>query len=590
MNENNRHDPEMLTRIEALLSSGVASEIPAADQLAHTIPQANPDFQRTLEERLIEQLKVNLTGTGETDMAALTPTADHLTARKSLSYMPLTLAAAMLVIAVVGSILLIQRGKFPDTNTVVMLQAQPTPTPQNYINVVVAYQDLPRGYQFPKNLQKLADVVGYAPMPESVLPIDTLRESENGLNSLLGQVLKSDVFRQQAITAGVLAQDVTQLDNPTNFVMQPPPGRVSTSITLDLEEVLNSDLRRGDWVDLVASLLFADVDDEFQFISPDDTSMQISSAPPANAINLGNINVKNCAIDTPCSMTQTLVNNALILDISNPNNEDGSVMVTLAVQPDELPVVTWTLQANLPYILRPATPEIAQLPAYPGQIPFEMWLGDFNDDSIISDLSKLQQGDLVDVTFSFLLQAPEPQQSNTLQPENGWVITRMILSGIKLYKLGEGFNHPGEAATLLLTREDGTLLTALRNSTLPYAITITPSNAFDIPYRKLSDTQVSIDVPISAFADVSAGTDGTPVDIVVNLDFTTADTSTTDEASNTLLAVQRLAHNAQLLSWPNPQDAGDGEARATIALSQDDLPAVQWAIKAGLPLSLAPST
>src|SRR5690606_31100659 len=127
----------------------------------------------------------------------------------------------------------------PDTNTVVMLQAQPTPTPQNYINVVVAYQDLPRGYQFPKNLQKLADVVGYAPMPESVLPIDTLRESENGLNSLLGQVLKSDVFRQQAITAGVLAQDVTQLDNPTNFVMQPPPGRVSTSITLDLEEVLN---------------------------------------------------------------------------------------------------------------------------------------------------------------------------------------------------------------------------------------------------------------------------------------------------------------------------------------------------------------
>lgn len=43
--------------------------------------------------------------------------------------------------------------------------AGPTPTPIRFVNIVVALQNLPRGYRFPTTIEELQNVVAYFPWP-----------------------------------------------------------------------------------------------------------------------------------------------------------------------------------------------------------------------------------------------------------------------------------------------------------------------------------------------------------------------------------------------------------------------------------------
>ena len=71
------------------------------------------------------------------------------------------------------------------------------PTSIPLVNVVVALQNLPRGYQFPADVADLANIVGYMALPEAVIPVDALREDQDGLEQLAGRILKTDVYRHQ---------------------------------------------------------------------------------------------------------------------------------------------------------------------------------------------------------------------------------------------------------------------------------------------------------------------------------------------------------------------------------------------------------
>src|SRR5438128_99851 len=110
MNPNENHVSPLARKIDQLIETHQPTGIPAADDLVATIPQARPDFQQQLEDRLSAQIQ--FAAQGDKKLASITSTISN--PRRPRPYLPLTLAAAMLAVVIVGSFLLLQGGKKPD--------------------------------------------------------------------------------------------------------------------------------------------------------------------------------------------------------------------------------------------------------------------------------------------------------------------------------------------------------------------------------------------------------------------------------------------------------------------------------------------
>lgn len=665
MNPNENPDSKLIAQIDRRISEGQPSGIPLVDDLASTIPQPRPDFQQQLEDRLSAHYQLPQNGKGELDLVTHTPILDNRP-QKKWAFIPLTLAAAMLAVVIIGSIILSPNRGGSQQNLAVVLQATASPAPvvnvvialqnlprgyqfpgtidelagiagyypwpesaiapgmlredqqglerllgqelsndvfreqplisnlfvgglgenvpmyRNFlpgvaitvvplVNVVVPLQDLPRGYQFPTDIADLDNIVDYMTLPESAISLDALREDHNGLQQLSGRILKTEVYRQQPILQSLLADDVTQLTdlgNMTNFGI--PPGQASVLLPVSISEVIASGIRERDTVDLVVSMLFVDADETFQTVQPPGEVMDA----------LGSMDVSPpCPSAEPCTVTQTVVQNAMILNI-----EEGptDMMVTLIVSPEDMIAINWLLEANLPYILRRTIPESAQLPSYPGVIPDGMWLSEIPLEQIQSVAFNTQEGDLVDITFSFLWQGVQPEMSNTLLPENGRVFTTTILQSAKIYKLGESIGgDKKDILTLLLTEEDMALLSSLLKTTVPFAITLTPSNQAGLFTPYFTNDQLVVQIPASSLTGTEELTQiSTTVNIIAQVNFNGYDPADPNsfQLQGQNFVAQVVARDAQITA--------DRENSYSVTVSLDDLPSLQWALKAGLPLTV----
>ncbi len=84
-----------------------------------------------------------------------------------------------------------------------------TPTPIPFVDVVIAVQDLSRGYRFPDTMDELQKVVAYVPIPEEAVPRDALtRWGVRDRDGLLGKTVTTDVYREQPIRRGMVAEGV----------------------------------------------------------------------------------------------------------------------------------------------------------------------------------------------------------------------------------------------------------------------------------------------------------------------------------------------------------------------------------------------
>jgi Flp pilus assembly protein CpaB len=439
------------------------------------------------------------------------------------------------------------------------------------VNVIVALQDLPRGYQFPMNIADLDNIVDYMTLPESVISLDALREDQNGLQQLSGRMLKTEVYSQQPILQSLLAEEVTQLTdigNMTNFGI--PSGQASILLPVSISEVIASGIRERDYVDLVVSMLFVDADETFQTVQPPGTVMDVLSSLDDNP---------PCPSTEPCTVTQTVVQNAMILNIEESHTD---MMVTLIVSPQDMPVINWILEAKLPYILRRTIPESVQLPDYPDQIPTGMWLSEIPIEQIQSVASPIQQGDLVDISFSFLWQDVQPDMSNTISPENGRVFTVTLLQGVKVYKLGESIGgDKNDIVTLLLSEEDMALLSALLKTTVPFAITLTPSNQAGLFAPYATNDQLILEIPTSNLTGTENLMEASNrVNILAQVEFNGYDPTNPNsfQLQGRNSVAQMVAHDVEIV--------GFGEDVYKVAITLDDLPNLQWALKAGLPLTV----
>jgi Flp pilus assembly protein CpaB len=283
-------------------------------------------------------------------------------------------------------------------------------------NVVIALQDLPRGFRITPNSSE-----GDSPAIGTVLwPVSQIPSPQNSFdsyetlfaNSPDGWLVRTDIPRESPILSTQLVSEYTALgETGSDAALLLPPGLVAISMPLDpfgIGQVAYG-LQPGDYVDVIFSFLFIEVDEQFQSIQPNAISIitrneetgDLSFGPPlvgrteANTLSALGVLVVPQESQRPRLVTQRTVSRAYVLHVGyfpadgrvvgqmsptpfleptqDPNAGAAAEgqptltpipsatdyvpeIVTLGVEPQDALVLAWAVDAQIPvtYVLRSA--------------------------------------------------------------------------------------------------------------------------------------------------------------------------------------------------------------------------------------------
>ncbi len=298
--------------------------------------------------------------------------------------------------------------------------ALPTPTPINFVELVIAVQELPRGFRIPAN------AVALRPFPEESAPFNAILNVEDVVN----KIARTDIYREQPILANMVVDDFQNLANDLARVGSDaaavlPDTLVAIAMPVDRLTSVAYGIQDGDRVDVIVSMLFVSVDEVFQSLVPNAYSIvslsedgEITLSSPIRgrpeAVNLaGDIGIVSGLIvpseqQRPRLVTQRTVQDALVVHVGefpqdgrfigipptptpvpeedSEDEEDSEEdappptatpsrpdIVTLGVTPQDAVLLTWAIEARLPLTLalRSAT-DTNQVPTEPVTLDFFM--------------------------------------------------------------------------------------------------------------------------------------------------------------------------------------------------------------------------
>src|SRR5262249_9100194 len=94
------------------------------------------------------------------------------------------------------------------------------------------------------------------------------------LEKLLGQVARTDLFREQPILSTLLVPDLQHIANVgSDAAAVLPDGLVAVTIPINRVTSVGYGMWGGDHVDIIISMLFVDVDEIFQSIQPNNITL-----------------------------------------------------------------------------------------------------------------------------------------------------------------------------------------------------------------------------------------------------------------------------------------------------------------------------
>ncbi len=286
----------------------------------------------------------------------------------------------------------------------------PTPTPQQYVDLVIAVQELPRGIVVPPNAVELR------PWPLESAPFNGI----TNLEDVVGRIARTDIFREQPILQNMVVDNLTNLARVgSDAAALLPSGLVAIAVPMDRLTSVAYGIQDGDRVDIIVSLLFVDVDEEFQSLLPNRVTL-ISEDPESGQLVLttaiegrvdplgfANAVVGPSERQRPRLVTQRTIQDAFVLHVGEfppdgrivgvpptptPNPEaqqadagDGQAtpiptptesrpdIVTLGVTPQDAVVLTHFIEARLPitFALRAAS-DTSRVPTDPVTLDYIM--------------------------------------------------------------------------------------------------------------------------------------------------------------------------------------------------------------------------
>jgi Flp pilus assembly protein CpaB len=286
----------------------------------------------------------------------------------------------------------------------------PTPTPQQFVDLVIAVQELPRGIPIPPNAVELRR------WPLEAAPFNGI----TNLEDVVGKIARTDIFREQPILTNMVVDDLTNLARVgSDAAAILPSGLVAIAVPMDRLTSVAYGIQDGDRVDIVLSMLFVDVDEEFGTLLPNQVTL-ISTDPETGEIILttpiegridplgfANAVVGPSERQRPRLVTQRTIQDALVVhvgefppdgrfigvpptptpgaDESAEGSGDGGAtpvptptltrpnIVTLGVTPQDAVVITYAIEARLPltFLLRSAS-DTSRVPTDPVTLDYIM--------------------------------------------------------------------------------------------------------------------------------------------------------------------------------------------------------------------------
>ncbi len=283
----------------------------------------------------------------------------------------------------------------------------PIPTPLPTIDIVVAGQRINRG-----QVIQPGDVV-IRTWPEPFAPLSAITDTE----LVIGSIARTDIEREMPILTSHLTDnlaDIASIGSDASAIL--PPGTRMVAMPMDRLTSVAYALQPGDRVDLIVSLLYVDIDEDFQSRLPNniriisvETSEEggvtltvedpVDGRTDALPIALGALGVVNMPIiiqpaesPRPRLATQMTIQDALVMYVGDfprngriftrassdaapaaetpvptvaaPNQADATPtplpprpdIISLAVSPQEAVVLTYFIEAKIPvtFALRPA--------------------------------------------------------------------------------------------------------------------------------------------------------------------------------------------------------------------------------------------
>lgn len=259
----------------------------------------------------------------------------------------------------------------------------PTPTPIIFVDIVIAVQELPRGIVIPPN------AVAVRPWPQDAAPFNAV----GNVDDVIGKRARTDIFREQPILSNMVVEDLTgvaHVGSDASAVL--PNGLVAVALPIDRLTSVAYAPQDGDRVDLIISMLFVDIDEAFQTITPNtitlfkitDEGITLLSpiAGRVDSTSLGPVIVGPSERQRPRLVTQRTIQDALVVHVGNfppdgrfigvpptptpvpvEGEQDNGTpppptptpprpdIITLGVTPQEAVVLTWFIEAHVPVTL-----------------------------------------------------------------------------------------------------------------------------------------------------------------------------------------------------------------------------------------------
>ncbi len=158
----------------------------------------------------------------------------------------------------------------------------PSPTPSSTVNLIVAARDIPRGARL---TVRDVTVMPWPVMAEAPVPFGALIVSDQpggpGLEQVEGRIARQDILSGDLVRDFMLTpgpEPTGLLDRGSDAALQISSGMVAVAFPLDRLSSVAYAIRPGDHVDILASLRFIDVDDEFQTPLPNQAILVTDSA------------------------------------------------------------------------------------------------------------------------------------------------------------------------------------------------------------------------------------------------------------------------------------------------------------------------
>lgn len=262
----------------------------------------------------------------------------------------------------------------------------PTATPLEIVEIVIAVQDLPRGFRIPPN------AVTLGPYPKDLAPFNAI----TSLEDVVGKIARTDIYREQPILSNLVVEDLTDIARVgSDAAAILPSNLVAVSIPVDRITDIAYAVQDGDRVDIIMSMLFVDVDEIFQSLVPNSLTLfsiaqdgtinflqSISGRP--DTTTLGPVIISPSERQRPRLVTQRTIQDAFVVHVGNfpsngrfigipptptpvPQTEEQQTgqntpppptatparpdIITLGVPPQDAVVLTWAVEAHLPITL-----------------------------------------------------------------------------------------------------------------------------------------------------------------------------------------------------------------------------------------------